>query len=415
MGNHVVILGAGAIGRWSAYFLAKEGYRVSLVDRGTMKNGCSFGNAGMVVPSHVIPLAAPGMVAAGVRWMMQSKSPFYVRPRLSVELLQWGRSFLKHSTEAHVQHSVAPLRDLSLLSSGLYQQLSGEIGGNDYRSTGLLMAFQSEKVGEKEREASKIAEDAGIGVKYLNAEQVQKLEPNCEIRTVGGVLYPGDGLIDPNRWMEGLHEELVRLGVEMYPETELTSIEKSGNTITRMHLGARTLDVDHVVIATGAWSARVARLFDDRLKLLPGKGYSFVSGDVPRMQQPTILCEGKVAVSPFGDRTRFGGTMEITSVNDRKINKNRVQGILDTVHRFYPEVKVPFPSEIWSGFRPCSSDGLPYLGKGTKFNNVFYATGHGMMGVSMAPGTGKLIAQMVCGEQPEVDVKAFRIDRDIRA
>ena len=411
MGNHVVILGAGAIGRWSAYFLAKEGYRVTLVDRGDMKSGCSFGNAGMIVPSHVIPLAAPGMVAKGFRWMLRSKSPFYVRPRLNAELLRWGRSFLNHSNEAHVNKSIVPLRDLSLFSSGLYQQISTEIESCDYRPTGLLMAYQSDKVGEEEIEAAKVAESVGLVVAYLGADDVQKLEPDCRINVSGGVLYKSDGLIDPNQWMEFLNEELVRMGVEMLSGVELTSIEKTQNSVSKLYFGDRELRVDHIVIAAGAWSAKVAGFFGDQLKLLPGKGYSFVPEELPKLHQPTILCEGKVAVSPFGDRTRFGGTMEITSVNDRNINKNRVQGIIDTIHKFYPEVKIPFPSEIWSGFRPCSSDGLPYIGRGTNFENVFYATGHGMMGVSMAPGTGKLVADLISEKPAQISLEAFSLDR----
>lgn len=411
MGNHVAILGAGAIGRWTAYFLSKEGFKVTLIDKGDMQSGCSFGNAGMIVPSHVIPLAAPGMVAKGFRWMLRSKSPFYVRPRLNTELLRWGRSFLNHANEEHVNNSIIPLRDLSVLSSGLYQQLSGEMESCSYRPTGLLMAYQSEKVGHEEIEAAKVAERVGLEVAFLNADQVQNLEPDCRINVAGGVLYKSDGLIDPNQWIKFLDQTLEQLGVEIIANAELTSIEKADGKVTSLQFDERELKVDQIVVAAGAWSAKVARLFGDQLKLLPGKGYSFTPDGLPKLHQPTILCEGKVAVSPFGKRTRFGGTMEITSVNDRKINKSRVQGIIDTIERFYPDVKISFPSEIWSGFRPCSSDGLPFIGKGSKFQNVIYATGHGMMGISMAPGTGKLVTELISEKSTSVDITPFRVER----
>lgn len=410
MSSKVAIIGAGAIGRWSAYFLAKEGYHVTLIDKGSLSDGCSFGNAGMIVPSHVIPLAAPGMISKGIRWMMNSKSPFYVRPRLNRELFQWGRLFLKSANDDHVHSSIKPLKELSLMSSELYKEIASVQAVFEYRSTGLLMAYQSDHVGKEEIKAAKIAEDAGLEVEYLSAEEVQGLEPNNKLKTSGGVLYKNDGLINPKLWMDGLYKLLNELNVRIIPESEVTGFEKEGSKIKAIQIGEELLKTDHLIIATGAWSSNLAKILGDSLPLLPGKGYSF-SYENNAFKQPTILSEGKVAVSPFGSQVQFGGTMEITHTNDSKINRKRVQGILDTVQSFYPDVELPVPNTVWSGFRPCSPDGLPYIGRSNTVSNVIYATGHGMMGISMGPATGKLVSQLVNEKTLEINISKFNPGR----
>lgn len=413
MSSNIAIVGAGAIGRWTAYFLSEQGYAVTLIEKGDLNSGCSFGNAGMIVPSHVIPMAAPGMINKGVRWMFRSDSPFYVKPRLNGELFRWGRTFYKNANQLHVERSKVPLRDLSLLSSSLYNQFSEKWSEVDLRPSGLLMAYQSDKVGEEEDEAGRIAQELGLDVAFLDAKETKELEPNCRLNAAGGVLYRSDGLIDPRKWMDQLNRELNLRNVKILDQTTVTGLVSEGGKVRKVITETSEIQVDGFVVAAGAWSPELAKMALDKVSLLPGKGYSFKTSNALNIQQPTILCEGKVAVSPFEDQVQFGGTLAVTHTRDLNIRMKRVQGIVNTVNQFYSEAKVDLPQKesVWSGFRPCSPDGLPYIGRSTSISNLFYATGHGMMGISMAPATGKLIAQMIGEEPSELDLKPFRMDR----
>jgi D-amino-acid dehydrogenase len=412
MEKKVVILGGGVIGLFSAYFLSKAGHSVTVLDKGDLKGVSSFGNAGMIVPSHVIPLAAPGMISKGISWMFNSKSPFYVQPRVSSELLNWGWSFYRNANQKHVDQSKVALRDISLLSKSLYADLSKELSDFEYEEKGLLMLFQSEKVGQEERRAGLIAQDLGLEVDFLDKSGLDHLNYGIETKAVGGVLYKSDAHLQPNKLMLFLRESLEEMGVEFFGNSNVRSVEIKSGRVQRIITEDGAFEADDFVIAAGAWSAELAKLAGDSIQLLPGKGYSFTLDNpigMPRI--PTILCEGKVAVTPFQEQLRFGGTMEITHVNDRKINERRVEGIVDTIQSFYPELGVQMPKldEVWMGFRPCSPSGLPYIGRSTKTSNLIFATGHGMMGLSLGPATGMLVKDVVENSKSSINRTLFEL------
>ncbi|MBL4863175.1 MAG: FAD-dependent oxidoreductase [Crocinitomicaceae bacterium] len=414
MSKRIVIVGGGVIGLFSAYYLAKSGHKVTVLDKSDLSDGCSYGNAGMIVPSHVIPMAAPGMIAQGVKWMFDSKSPFYVRPRLSSELFAWGMKFYRSANKKHVERSMPALRDLSLLSKKLYQDLFQESKDFLYEEKGLLMLYQSEAVAEEEIHAGKEAQKLGLEVDFLNKEELAKLETGISINAIGGVHYKSDAHLYPNKLMAFLKSELEKMKVEIHGNESVNDFVVEGNRITSVVSTAGNYDADEVVIAGGAWSPQIARKLRMKLSLLPGKGYSFtLRNQVLKPSIPSILCEGKVAVSPMGDDLRFGGTMEITSVKDQKINKKRVEGILNTIHNFYPDLSIQFPetSDIWYGFRPCSPDGLPYIGRSKEIKNAIFATGHAMMGLSLGPATGNIVTSIVNNVAPDVDISLFDVNR----
>ncbi len=411
MEKKVVILGGGVIGMFSAYYLSKAGHSVTVLDKGAMKGVSSTGNAGMIVPSHVVPLAAPGMISKGVRWMFDSKSPFYVKPRLNSELFQWGWNFYRSANQKHVDKSKIALRDISLLSKRLYQELSEEVNDVEYEEKGLLMLFQSEKVGEEERAAGKIARDLGLEVDFLDRSSLQQLDYGVQTNAEGAVLYKSDAHLQPNKLLAFLREELNRRKVSFVEYADVKSIEKRAGRIQSIHTEKTSYPLDELVIAAGAWSAELAKLAGDSIRLLPGKGYSFTLAKpdfAPKI--PTILCEGKVAVTSFHDQIRFGGTMEITHTKDQTINMNRVAGIVNTIRRFYPEtdIKTPQKENVWMGYRPCSPTGLPYIGRSSKISNLVFATGHGMMGLSLGAATGRLVEEIVNGKKPSVDATLFQ-------
>jgi D-amino-acid dehydrogenase len=410
----VTVLGGGIIGLCSAYYLKKAGHDVTVFDQSPLDDGCSFGNAGMIVPSHIIPLAAPGMIAKGIRWMFNSKSPFYVRPRLSLDLFQWGIQFYRHANQAHVAKSTPALKELSLFSKACYQQLARELPFDfGYHERGLLMLYKTAAAEHEEGETAELANRYGVAAKVLTESEVQALEPDVRVQVRGGVFYPGDAHLTPQVFLRGLIQYLQKEGVAIHASTRVEGFTIRESGVSEIHTAAGNFSCDHMVLAAGSWSGEVARQLNLRLPMQAGKGYSFTMPDVKNnVSIPSILLEARVAVTPMGNSLRFGGTMEIAGVN-HDINMQRVRGIAEAVPRYYPDMSVTLPDKqhIWHGLRPCSPDGLPYIGRLKNLPNVIVATGHAMMGLSLGPGTGKLVAELVNEVPTSTSLRAFNPER----
>ncbi len=411
---NIGIIGGGIIGLSSAYYLNKSGHKVTIIDQGDLKDGCSFGNAGMIVPSHFIPMATPGMISKGIRWMFSSTSPFYVRPRLSGDLIKWGYQFYKHSTKEHVERSIPALKEISLLSKAMYQQLAKELPFDfGYNERGLMMLFQNAETEKEERETAHLANKIGIEAHLLSAEEVQKLEPDVKVKVRGGVYFPGDGHLTPQALVSQLITFLKVRGVTFQTQTTVEDFIIESERIKLIKTSKGEFYFDEVVIAAGSWSGLLAAKLDLSLPMQAGKGYSFTLQKVKKnIRIPSIFLEARVAITPMGNTLRFGGTMEISGV-DHTISMNRVKGIVDSIPRYYPDMKVAMPMKenVWHGLRPCSPDGLPYIGRSKKIRNLILATGHSMMGVSLGPGTGKLISEIVNQENPSISLDTFMPER----
>lgn len=409
--SKAVIIGGGIIGLFSAYYLNQSGWEVELIDQGDLSDNCSYGNAGMITPSHFVPLAAPGMVEQGIRWMFNSKSPFYVKPSLNPELIGWGLKFLKSATKKHVECSAEALRDISMISKRLYQEFEKEseidFGLED---KGILMLFKSEKVAEEEQHLAEKATNLGLDAQYLEPDECRKLQPDVELDILGAVHYHCDAHLYPNKLMPALIKYLEAKGVKIQRNTQITRIDHSNGKIISLGSANKEFKGDAYVIAGGSWSPAIARLAGLKVPLMPGKGYSFMTpqDDSKRMTIPSILCEAKVAITPMNGSIRYGGTMEVGKINDQ-INMNRVRGIVESVPKYLPNFKpeIPQPKDIWFGFRPVSPDGLPYIGLSSKYNNLAIATGHAMIGLSLGPATGKIISDVLTGNKPEMNIDLF--------
>ena len=411
---NVAIIGGGIIGLSSAYYLQQSGHHVTIFDQGDGMDNCSTGNAGMIVPSHIIPLAAPGMISKGVRWMFNSQSPFYVKPRLNGNLIKWGYQFYKHANQENVDHAIPALKDISMFSKAMYQRMVRdnpfEFG---YQERGLMMLYQTKETEKEELETAHIANKNGVEAHVLSLQEIQKLEPDVKVSARGGVYFPGDAHLIPQQLVTNLISYLKENGVTFYTNTTVTDFVSDEKGISVIVTSKGTLDFDHYVLAAGAWSGIFGSKLGIDLPLQGGKGYSFTLDNVERnIRIPSILLEGRVAVTPMGNALRFGGTMEINGV-DRSINMNRVKGIVKTIPAYYPEMNVSVPEEkiVWRGLRPCSPDGLPYIGRSDRYKNLVVATGHSMMGLSLAPGTGKLVSELVNNTKTSIDLKPFNIHR----
>ena len=411
MSKKVIIIGGGIIGLCSAFFLAKDGNDVTVIDKSNMLDGASYGNAGMIVPSHIIPLAQPGVIQKGLKWMFNAKSPFYIRPSLNLELMSWLYQFYKNSNQRHVDSSMQPLTNISFLSKELYQEFAKESHEFLYEEKGLLMLFQNEKVGEEEIKVAEVSKQFGIEVDFLDKEKLKKLEKNTTVNALGAVHYKSDAHLSPNLFLKYLKNELLKMNVELLTNTEITDFKVSNNRIEKIYSNQNVLKADSFVVAAGSWSSQVLKMLGINLSLLPGKGYSFnVSNQLNSPSIPAILCEGKVAVSPFGSTVRFGGTLEITNTNDCSINLKRLNGIVNHINNYYPDFnfQTPKKSDIWYGFRPCTPTGLPVIEKSKEIENLTIATGHAMMGLSLAPATGKLVSELISDKKTSIEISAFK-------
>ena len=409
-----LVIGGGIIGLSSAHYLKKNGFEVTVLDKTNLADSCSYGNLGMIVPSHFIPLAAPGMISQGIRWMFNSRSPFYVKPSLSPSLISWGLKFIKSATTKHLEDSALPLLKLSLYSKKLYEELVHEPDFDfGMEAKGILMYYKSQKVGDEEVHLAEKARQMGLDVEALSKDQVQKLEPHVELDILGAVHYRSDSHLSPHKLIPQLIGSLRASGVQIHGEEPVEKMVTEAGAIKKVVTSKGEYRADVVVLAGGSWLPQLAKMAGVNVPLMPGKGYSF-NYDKPqqRLNIPAILCEARVAITPMHGSMRYGGTMEIAPVNS-KINMNRVEGIVESVPKYFSNIQLdmPKPADVWYGFRPCSPDGLPYIGYSNKVNNLIIAGGHAMMGLSLGPATGKVVADLAGGKNLEVDVKAFDANR----
>ena len=410
----VGIIGGGVSGLFSAYYLRQSGCDVTVLDNGTFADSCSHGNAGMIVPSHIVPLAAPGMIAKGIRWMFQSDSPFYVKPRLNWDLMRWGWLFHRHATSAHVERAIPILRDLSLLSKKGYQELAmtGEVDFG-WQERGLLMLYQTPENEHEMADEADVANRAGVEAQRLTGQQVQDLEPDARITVRGAVYYPGDAHIYPNQLIPALVTRLRQMGVTLIENQQVTDFVVQNGSVRQVRTTAGEHTFDEIVLSAGAWSPELMRKLGLSLPLQGGKGYSFMLPEPGRnIRVPAIMLEARATATPMNGQLRLAGTLEIAGT-DLSVNTNRVRGIVQSINRYYPDLPVVMPATetVWRGLRPCSPDGLPYIGRVRNLTNLTVATGHGMMGVSLGPATGKLVAEAVTGRSESLSLEPFAPDR----
>lgn len=408
------IIGGGVIGLCSAYYLQKEGYEVTIIERGDITDGCSFGNMGYMSPSHFVPLASPGIISQGLKWMLSSTSPFYIKPRLDLDLIRWGLQFWKNSTAATVERNSPHLNNILQLSRRLINDMRDDIGDTfDMEEIGCLMMCKQEKTLDHEFHLADDAEKFGLKVERLRQAAVQKLEPDVEVNVAGAVLFKDDCHFNPGKMMTALKNHLQKKGIVFHFNTTVTGFEKAGSRISAVITNKGKFDCQELVIATGSWLPVVSKMMGIKLLLQPGKGYSHTYEHVEKnIHYPAILVDGRCAITPWKHQLRIGGTMELSGINNNVLVK-RMQGIYDSAMNFYPGLKIDFPpvDKIWNGLRPVTPDGLPYIGRVTNFENVVFAGGHAMLGISEGTGTGKLVTEIIQRRSTSIDISAFKPQR----
>ena len=407
----ILILGGGVIGVSAAHYLSEQGASVTIIEQGEVASGSSFANAGLIVPSHSVPMAAPGALADGLKWMLDPGSPFYIKPRINLDLWAWILRFMVASREGPMRRAIPLLRDLHLASAKLYAELAARKDLKfDYEQKGMLMAYTSAQGLRHAAAEAKLQGEFGLRADVLDAAEAHRREPALRDHVVGGVFYPDDGHFNPGKFVQGLAEVVEKRGVRIQRNTEVLRIETRGNQIKSVLTTSGTFYGKQIVLAAGAWSPRVGRDLSMNIPVQAAKGYSLT---VPRPASgpslPLILGEARVAVTPMGDQLRFAGTLEIAGI-DLTVNPRRVDAIANAATN-YLKVEKPSTTEVWRGLRPCAPDGLPIIGRARAYENLILATGHAMIGMSTGPISGKLVSQIALGRKTEIDISALRAER----
>jgi len=409
----VIVLGGGIIGLATAYYLDIDGHDVSVIDKGKLESGVSHINSGYLTPSHIVPMAAPGIISKGIRWMFNSSSPFYIKPRFDLDLINWGLKFMKSCTPEHVHNSMKSILDINLLSKKLYLEMK-ESKAFDFHleSKGLLMAYKTSQAEKEESEIALWAKDLGLNVNQISQKEILKMQPKAPMNIAGAFIYKSDAHTTPDLFMSNLKKHLLSKGVKFILQTEVSYFRKKGSQILELHTNNGVFKADDFVLATGAWSELILKKLGIYLSVQAGKGYRINVNQKTGIKIPAILLESKVAVTPMEGFTRFGGTMELSGINHR-INLKRVESIAKAARNYYPGLAIPQSSidQVKSGLRPLSPDGLPFIGRHSSLANLVLATGHSMMGWSLGPATGKLVAEIISGYSSTINLKPYNPER----
>ncbi|MBC2840039.1 FAD-binding oxidoreductase [Robiginitalea sp. SC105] len=414
MGKKVVVIGGGIMGLSCAYYLHKEGHQVTVMDQSGMDAGASYVNAGYLTPSHIVPLAAPGVMLKGLKWMFNSSSPFYMKPRLDKDFLRWAWYFYRSATTDKVERAMPLIADINLLSRELYQEMhqSGDLGDFQLEQSGLLMLYKSLPAAHAERRVMDRAIELGLEATALNRAELDVLQPGLSPDIEGAIHYLCDRHTTPGEVMPLLQKYLKNAGVRLLAHTPAEGFRTEGNRLLAVTSGSQAIEADEVVLAAGSWSSGVARQLDLRISLQAGKGYRIdIHRDTP-IKYPAVLMESKVAVTPMRGFTRIAGTMEFSGIN-HEIRQNRVAAIARAAGDYYEglEIRQEEREQAACGLRPVTPDGLPYIGRVAHWQNLSLATGHAMMGWSLGPVTGKLISEVISGSPTSLSLEMLSPER----
>jgi D-amino-acid dehydrogenase len=410
--SDVLIVGAGVIGLAAAYELSKAGAKVVVIDKFEPGYGCSYGNAGWITPCFAMPLPMPGMLFKSFRWLMDPESPLYIKPELSSTLISWLLQFMASMTQKKMLASVDALTQLSIQSLDLYKQLSASTDKPfSFEQKGLFMVAQSDDGFKYARKEMELVARNNVPGKLMYEEEARAFEPSLTKRIKGGVFFPEEAHAEPLQVTQCLAHEAKKLGAQIISKTEVIDFELGPKGIKAARTTRGIFEAEQFVLATGSWSLRMGQTLGLKIPVLGGKGYAIITDPLaPNPLRPMMLVEKKVAVTPRNGTLRLAGTLELVN-QDETFTTRRVEAIVRGAREFMNVPETIHYQEIWRGLRPCTPDGVPIMGRTARYPNLLVATGHQMLGLQSATGSGKLISDLTLGKQPDLDPRPFRADR----
>jgi D-amino-acid dehydrogenase len=411
--SEVLIIGGGIIGVCTGYYLARAGYDVTLVEKDQVNAGSTAGNAGLIIPSDSLPVPGPGVLTQGLRWLLDSASPFYIKPTLDPAVLRWLWEFQGACRESAWQQAAPVLTELSVQSVRLFEQLLQEENiACQYHRNGLLLLYRSEAGFLEGQELVEKLASLGVHGRALPAGELDEFFPPSRSELSGGLYFEPDAHLDPAEFTEQLAARAVEHGMRLVEDCEVLDFEVGSGKIHAVLTTRGKFQAEEFILAAGAWSANLADQLDLRLPIQPAKGYSLTFQRPEHFPEiPLILDEVKIAVTPLGDSLRLAGTLELAGL-DLEINQRRIEAIYKNAGRYLEVDLTQQPVvEIWRGLRPCTPDGLPVIGRTRAAPNLITASGHCMLGISQGPMTARLVAELVQGRQPSLDLSLLDPDR----
>jgi D-amino-acid dehydrogenase len=406
----VAIVGGGSIGLTTALELARRGLKPVVFERaGDLLGSCSAGSAGLLSPAHSTPLATPGAVKEGVRYMARRDSPFSMRPRLG--LIPWLVRFMAAARSSKVTAGTDVLRELSLSSLELHEKLAADGLDTGLSARGALNIYETERAFEAGKAEAGALAPAGVESRVLSAEEARELEPALSDRVVGGVFYPDEAQCDPERFLTAVADAAVAEGALIRLRAEVFGLQTNGSRVEVVETALGDVKPRELVVANGAWTAQLSRAAGQPIPIQGGKGYHV---DLERSDSdpsvPVYMQEARCIATPFDDRLRLSGTLQLTGL-DMRLDRIRAMATLEAGGRTLRGISRSRMTEVWRGIRPCAPDGLPVIGRPARIQNIVFATGHAMKGLHLAPATASLVADLLTGREPMLDLEPFSPDR----
>jgi D-amino-acid dehydrogenase len=390
----VVVVGGGAAGVCAAYELAQRGREVLLLERGTLCSGSSYGNAAFIAPSRSLPLGAPGVILKSLRWMLEPHGVFRLRPRPDPELVRWLWAFRRSCREAAAHHSALVVRDLTRESLEMYEAYAAAFDFGFHRA-GLLELFRTPDGQAAAEVESRRLSEIDVITSLLAVGEVRERLPMVSPSVTGALYCAEDAHIDPPVFVHRLAVEAQKLGVIISTGTEMLRVEPERGRIRMLHTNRGAIEADTVVLANGAWAARIGHRLGLRLLIEPAKGYAFqvdgFGGERPSL--PLIFNEARITVTPLKDGVRITSKLDLVGFNTA-MRGSRISAIPEAATDY---VSLPAKRQIterWTGFRPLTPDGLPLVGHAPGISNLILAVGGGRMGLALAPVMGRLVGRI---------------------
>lgn len=412
--EHVVVIGGGVIGAMCAWYLCKSGHKITIVDSEKFGAACSHGNCGYVCPSHVLPLTQPGVIRQTLPTLFRANSPLTIKLRWSPDLWNWLWRFSRRCNRECMLEAAAGRHLLLQSSMRLYEELvNGQRIECEWTDKGLLFVYQTQKHFDHFATVNQmVSEKYGVQAKPIAAAELEKLEPALKPGLAGAWHYEGDRHLRPDKLMQSLREKLSGAGCEFIEDFSVKEfVANSGECRSVADASGREIAGDAFVVATGALSPFLNQHLGCKLPIQPGKGYS-ITMPHPRIvpSTPMVFEEHRVAITPMHDKYRIGSTMEFAGY-DTSMNRKRLAMLRESASVYLHEPYAEPVEEEWYGWRPMTWDGKPVIDQSPRLGNVTIAAGHNMLGISMATATGKLVQEMIDGEQPHLPLEHFSLAR----
>jgi len=410
--SDVLVIGGGIIGLASAYYLAKEGKQVRLLEKDTIGAGASYGNCGLIFTSHLVPLCGPGIIRHEIKRMFQGNSPLFIKLAVDVQRFIWFLNFARKCTAAHMAHAVKARAALLKNSKKLYQQLfTDESIDCDWEEKGVLLVFKSKSEMQKYKQTNERLKPFGLDAVSLMADELLRIEPALKKDIYGAWLHEGDSHLRPDKLLPGWRQVLQKMGTAIEENCRVDTLVAGKRKIQKAETTAGDFTADEYVLAAGAWTPQMTRRLKLSLPVQAGKGYSLTMARPDLCPElPCYFYEKSVVATPWKSGFRLGGTMEFSGFNSNIVAR-RIQNLTFAAREYLKEAVGNTAVEQWVGMRPMVYDDLPIIDRAPKYKNLMVATGHGMSGISMATSTGKLVAEIITGRRPHIDSAAFRINR----